>query len=105
MPTYLVESYGANYGNALTDAQERAARAADVGAGVRYVRTTFLPGDEMALHVFEAASEDAVRRAVGLAALHYERIVEAIEARDDRTERRETHPAPAMRSPEREEEA
>jgi hypothetical protein len=84
MQTYLVESYGANRDDALSDARERAAHAAELGAGVRYVRTTFVPDDETVLHVFEAASADALRQAVGLAALQHERIVEAIEARYER---------------------
>ena len=51
-----------------------------VGGGVRYVRTTFLPGDETVLHVFEAASAAAVARAARRAALEYERIVEAVDS-------------------------
>ena len=88
MPMYLVESYGPNRGDALADARERAARAAELGADVRYVRTTFLPDDETVLHVFEAASADDLRRAVGLAALQHERIVEAVEAGDQGEETR-----------------
>jgi hypothetical protein len=79
MPTYLVEAYSANRDDVLADARERAARAADAGSAVRHVRTTFLPGDETILHVFEAASLDELRRAVDLAALPHERIVEAVE--------------------------
>ena len=84
MPTYLVEGYGPNRDDALSDARERAARAAELGAGLRYVRTTFLPGDETVLHVFEAGSADELRRAAALAALQHERIVEAVESRDGR---------------------
>ena len=79
MPSYLVESYAA--GSVVDDQRERARRAADLGTGVRYVRTTFLPGDETVLHVFEAASPEALREAVGAAELPYERIVEAVEGR------------------------
>lgn len=79
MPMFLVESYGANHGEAFAEARERALRAAELGIDVRYVRTTFLPQDETLLHVFEAPSADAIRRAGGLAALAFERIVEAIE--------------------------
>jgi hypothetical protein len=86
MPMYLVESYGANRDAELADARERALRAAELGTEVRYVRTTFLPGDETVLHVFEAASVDDLRRAAGLAQLPHERIVEAVEARDERGE-------------------
>ena len=77
MQSYLVESYAANSG--VEDQRERAQLAAEVGTGVRYVRTTFLPGDETLLHVFEAESPEAVREAVRVAALPYERIVEAVE--------------------------
>ena len=86
MPTFLVESYGPNREDAVVDARERAARAAELGAGVRYVRTTFLPGDETVLHVFEAASAEELSRAAALAALQHERIVTAVEGRDGREE-------------------
>jgi Nickel responsive protein SCO4226-like len=77
MPCYLVESYAA--GSVVDDQRERARRAGEVGTGVRYVRTTFLPGDETVLHVFEASSPEALREAARVAALPYERIVEAVE--------------------------
>jgi hypothetical protein len=86
MPTYLVESYGANRDAELTDARERALHTAELGTDVHYLRTTFLPADETVLHVFEAASVDALRRAARLAELPHERIVEAVEARDQRDE-------------------
>ena len=84
MPTYLVEAYGANNGDALAEARERAFRAAEHGGGVRFVRTTFLPADETMLHVFEASSAEALRDAVERAALTYERIVEAVESTAER---------------------
>lgn len=77
MPSYVIESYAAG---SMVDAQrERAQLAATLGAGVRYVRTTFLPDEETALHVFTATSSDAVREAAHNVALPYERIVEAVE--------------------------
>ena len=79
MPTYLVEAYGANHGDAFADSRERALRAAKFGRGVRYVRTTFLPQEETLFHVFEASSPDTLRRAAHRAALAYERIVQAVE--------------------------
>ena len=78
MPRYLVEAYVADSPSAYADVCEQAGRAAALG-GVRHVRTTFLPSDEVALHVFEAPSAAALRRAGSIAALQYERIVEAIE--------------------------
>ena len=77
MRSYLVESYAV--GSVVDEQRDRARRAAEVGTGVRYVRTTFLPGDETVLHVFEATSPEAVREAAGAAELPYERIVEAVE--------------------------
>jgi hypothetical protein len=82
MPSYLVESYMADSPAAVEEARERARSATDDGAGVHYVRTTFLPGDETILHVFEAPSLAAMRRAAGRAALQCERIVEAVESAD-----------------------
>ena len=77
MTSYLVESYAS--GSVADDQRERAQLAAEVGSGVRYVRTTFLPEDETVLHVFEAATPEALREAARIAALPYDRIVEAVE--------------------------
>lgn len=82
MPTFLVEAYAADRGDAFADARERALRAAELGIDVRYVRTTFLPEDETLLHVFEAPSAEALERAGRLAALAFDRIVEAVEHTD-----------------------
>jgi len=78
MPSYLVQSYAA--AGVVDDQRERARMAAELGTGVRYVRTTFLPGDETVLHAFEAASPAALLGAARNAGLPYERIVEAVEA-------------------------
>jgi Nickel responsive protein SCO4226-like len=75
--SYLVESYAAGAG--VDDQRRRARQAAEVGVGVRYIRTMFLPGDETLLHVFEAASPEALSEAARVAELPYERIVEAVE--------------------------
>lgn len=80
MPNYLVESYLADSRAAVEEARRRAQSLADERAGVRYVRTTFLPGDETILHVFEAPSLAELRRALRRGALQCERIVEAVES-------------------------
>jgi len=85
MPSYLVESYLSASSHALDDARARARRAAEGGVGVRYVRTTFVPGDETIFHVFEAPSLEALERASSLAGLPVERIAEAIEDAADAT--------------------
>jgi hypothetical protein len=79
MPNYLVESYLADTADGVDDARARARRTAELGIGVRYVRTTFLPGDETILHLFEAPSAEALDDAGRRAALPFERIVEAVE--------------------------
>jgi len=78
MTTFIVESYAVDADAA--DAEQRARLAAEVGTGVRYVRSTFLPGDETVLHAFEADSAEALQQAVRAAELPYDRIVEAVEA-------------------------
>jgi hypothetical protein len=77
MRSYLVESYAAE--SVVEDQRRRAQRAAELGSGVRYVRTTFLPGDETLLHVFVATSPEALRVAAREAALQVDRIVEAVD--------------------------
>jgi hypothetical protein len=79
VPSYLVESYVAATDAAVNEARERARRAADAGDGVRYVRTTFLPTDEVLLHLFEAPSAAVLGDASRRVALPFERIVEAVE--------------------------
>jgi hypothetical protein len=78
VPSYQVESYGTGP-DALDDARRRARRAAELGSGVTYVRTTFLPGDETILHLFEAPSREALDEAGRQAALDFQRIVEAVD--------------------------
>jgi hypothetical protein len=83
MPRYLVESYVADSSTAFDEACARARLTAELGAGISYVHTTFLPGDETVLHLFDAPSIsvlDAVGREAGL---QFERIVDAIEDRAD----------------------
>jgi hypothetical protein len=77
MPRFLVESYTS--GSAVSASRERALLTARLGSGVTYVRSTFLPGDETVMHVFEAPSAEALGEAGRRAALEFQRIVEAIE--------------------------
>jgi Protein of unknown function (DUF4242) len=79
VPSYLVESYAGSSESSLSEARERARMTAELGDGVRYLRTTFLPGDETIFHLFEAPSAAALDEAGRRAALPYERIVEAVE--------------------------
>ena len=52
---------------------------ATLGDGVRYALTTYVPEDEVVLHLFEAPSAEAFCSAGRTAALEFERIGEAQE--------------------------
>ena len=79
MPSFLVESYVAASATSFDECRKRARQAAKLTPDVRYVRTTFLPGDETVLHLFVAPSAEALGEAGRLAGLQFDRIVEAIE--------------------------
>ena len=79
MPKYLLEAYVPDSTSALGDARDSAERTATLGEGIRHVRTTFLPDDQLVQHVFEAPSAGVLRRAGTRADLRYERLVEAFE--------------------------
>jgi len=78
MPTFILESYGAE--TDVADQRKRAELAGELGTGVTYVRTTIVPGDQSLLHTFEAATSEALRAAIAAAALECDRIVEVVEA-------------------------
>ncbi len=85
MTSFLVESYlPRTRAGELSAAAGRMRQAADELATatdpVRYVRSTFVPEDEICVRVFEAASIEAVKKVLGRAGLSYDRIVEAVES-------------------------
>jgi hypothetical protein len=80
MPRYLLEAYIGDSATAQAEVVANAELVATLGTDIRHVRTTFVPEDQLALHVFEAPSAGALRRAGNRASLHYERLVEAYEA-------------------------
>ncbi len=85
VPRFLVEAYlPRTRARELSIAAGELRRAVDAaaagGATVRYVRSTFVPEDELCVHVVEAASIDAARAALARAAIRYERLVEAVES-------------------------
>jgi hypothetical protein len=79
VPRFLVESYVAASAAAVDDASTRARLTAELGSGVGYVRTTFVPGDETVLHLFDAPSREALDEAAHLAGLDFDRIVEVVD--------------------------
>lgn len=82
MPSFLVESYLAQSPALLEQARSRARQAAELGEGVRYLRTMFVPGDETCFHLFEAPSSRVLGDAARMAALRYTRIVETVDQRE-----------------------
>jgi len=84
VPRFLVESYVAASSAAFDDACERARLTAEEARGVRYVDTTYLPGDETVLHLFDAPSAEALEEAGRRAGLQFERIVQAVNDSADR---------------------
>ena len=86
MPSYLVEGYLPRSRSAeLTESVARLRRAAKAltaeGIRVRHVRSSFLPADELFLHVLEAESAQAAGDATKRAGIAPERIVEAVPVR------------------------
>jgi hypothetical protein len=79
MPRFIVESYVASSDERVREACERARATAALGSGIHYVETTYLPGDETVLHVFDARSADSLKAAADRASLQFERIAPAVQ--------------------------
>jgi hypothetical protein len=77
---FLVEAY-APAATAVADIGRRARSVADeasrAGFPVRYLRSIFIPADEMCFHLVEAGSAEAVQQMIGRADFSPDRIVEA----------------------------
>ena len=86
MATFVIESYMSRTGTGELDAAAAKLRAAIAtlppSAGrVRYLRSMFVPDDEICFHVVEAPTLEAAVEAAGLAGLTPERVVKAEAAR------------------------
>lgn len=84
MPSYLVESYVPRIRVGEIDGLTRRAREAAEGLAregndVRYVRSSFVPQDEMWLLWFAAPTPELVGAAGRRAELDFARIVETVE--------------------------
>jgi hypothetical protein len=81
MKNFLVEAY-TPAGASISEIEERTrlatAEAAGMGQTVRYLRSIFVPEDEICFHLFEADSSEAVRAASERARLMPARIVETM---------------------------
>jgi hypothetical protein len=88
MQSYFAEAYLARPRANELPMHERRARSAakelaQQGIAVRFVRSIFVPADEICFYVFEAASADAVSAACEHAALRFERVIEAVDSREE----------------------
>jgi hypothetical protein len=83
MPNYLVDGYlPRSRAGELAELIARLRAAAEgltaEGIEVRHVRSSFLPADELFLHLMEAESAEAAGEASRRAGIPPERIVEAV---------------------------
>ncbi len=81
MPKYMVERYLPGItSDQLTAAAGRAkevtARMTEEGTPVRYLRSTYVPGEDKCYCLFDGPSADAVRQANERAEIPLERVVE-----------------------------
>ena len=89
MTTYLVEAYmPATVDVAEVESRVRAAAAelAESEAEVRYLRSIFVPDDELCMHLVDAASKEAVSELARRAGISADRIAEAAPSAIPRTE-------------------
>ncbi len=82
MSVYMVERNLAgismeDLGGAQQAAIAKAGEMSAAGTPVEYIRSTFAPGDGRCMCLFEAGSEDAVRRLNDDAGLPYHAVTEA----------------------------
>lgn len=80
--SYLAEAYlskSSDFGLSARQARRAAEALGREGIRVRYVRSTFMPEDEICLHVFEADSAEDVRSVGTRARIEFDRIVDAVE--------------------------
>lgn len=76
MPSFLVELY---LPAPTAERQQSVARLArgSTSAGVRYLRSVFLPEEETCFHEYECDSADVLAAALAVAEIRYERLIEA----------------------------
>ena len=83
MPSYLIESYlprsrSGELPAAVSCLRRATESLAAEGAVVRHIRSTFVPSDELCLHLFEAEDEATVGEASRRAAIEPARVVQAV---------------------------
>jgi hypothetical protein len=88
---YAVELYLPRFGkDALPAANDRAGAAAEQmareGTPVRFLRSIFVPGDEVCFLLFEGPCTEAVAAVAQRASIEFERVLEVNVAFDNRKE-------------------
>lgn len=88
MSKFLVERFlpgltAEQLGAAASAAKEATASMTSEGTPVRYLRSTFIPGEDKCYCLFEGPSADVVKTANDRAQLPYERIVNAMHVAAD----------------------
>ena len=88
MPRYMVERSLPGFtpdqiAAAAKSAKTTTAEMTAEGTPVRYLRSTFVPGEDKCFCLFEGDSEEVVRQANERAELPLERIVEAVHVASD----------------------
>lgn len=83
MPKYMVERHlpgitSDQLSAAAARAKSTTAQMSDEGTPIRYLRSTFVPGEEKCYCLFDGPSADAVEQANKRADIPYERVVEAM---------------------------
>ena len=84
MPVYMVERYLPGIQMDQLAAAQKAAietsqQFTSEGKDVRYIRTTFVPGEAHCMCLFEAANPDLVKEVNDKAQIPYTRVVEALD--------------------------
>ena len=88
MPKYMVERHlpgitGDQLSAAAARAKSTTAQMSDEGTPIRYLRSTFVPGEEKCYCLFEGPSADAVEQANKRAEIPYSRVVDAMHIASD----------------------
>jgi hypothetical protein len=101
--SYLVEAYDTDLtGDELVRAAHRAQLAAETlalgGTAIRLVHAIAIPGDDTWFLLYDAATADAAGEASRLAAIAFERIVEAQHVRPEHVNGPQGVPAPSARA-------
>jgi hypothetical protein len=84
MPSYLVEGYfprsrAVELTSLIAGLRTAADELTTAGTRVRHVRSSFLPDDELFLHLVEAESAEAAGRLTERAGIAPERITESVQ--------------------------